>query len=90
MSNETQPAHNGFHLREAIEALGGNLRDWTVMGEGSDPFRMDTPVNHRDGEWLGDTLARLGVTQRLCNQRARAGRPPLPPPRRAAALAFFD
>ena len=65
MSNETQPAHNGFHLREAIEALGGSLKDWTVMGEGSDPFRMDTPVNHRDGEWLGDTLARLGVTQRI-------------------------
>ncbi len=31
-----------------------------------------------------------GSSHRLCNQRARVGRPPLPPPRRAAALAFFD
>jgi hypothetical protein len=55
--------HNGFHLRDAIEALGGQLKDWTVMGDATDPFRMDTPANHRDGRWLRDTMARLGLTQ---------------------------
>ena len=26
-----------------------------------DPFRLDTAANHRDGEWLGQRVADLGL-----------------------------
>ena len=35
------------------------------MSDQSDPFRMDTPANHRDGEWLAPTMARLTITQQI-------------------------
>jgi len=60
-----QLQRNGFHLRDAIQALGGSLKQWTVMGDATDPFRMDTPANHRDGEWLARTMLRLSITQRI-------------------------
>ena len=60
--------HNGHQpngLRAALESLGGSLKSWTVMSDQSDPFRMDTPANHRDGAWLADTMNRLGITQQI-------------------------
>lgn len=51
----------GLGLRAALESLGGTLKSNTVLSEPVDPFRMDTPANHRDGEWLRDTKDRLGV-----------------------------
>jgi hypothetical protein len=54
---------NGSHpLRAALEELGGPLTRWTVMKEESDPFRMDTPANHRDAQWLADRIAALRLT----------------------------
>ena len=34
--------HNGFHLRAALDSLGGSMTQWTVMSDASDPFRMDS------------------------------------------------
>jgi hypothetical protein len=54
---------NGSHpLRAALEELGGSLTRWTVMKEESDPFRMDTPANHRDAQWLAGRIAALRLT----------------------------
>lgn len=39
-------------LREIIKSAGGSLKDWTVMSDNTDPFRIDTPANHRDAQWL--------------------------------------
>ena len=33
----------------------------TVLARQNDPFRFDTPVGHRDGEWLVRTTADLGL-----------------------------
>lgn len=50
-------------LREALEegvALDGwSMNDLTVLGAQNDPFRVDTPAGHRDGEWLAMHLERL-------------------------------
>ena len=56
---------NGFHLRAELESLGGSLKQWTVMSEVSDPFRLDAPANHRDGEWLARTMLRLDITEQI-------------------------
>ena len=37
------------------------MKDLTVMSEQSDPFRLDTPANHKLGKWLADTAATLWV-----------------------------
>ncbi|HSS23987.1 MAG TPA: hypothetical protein VLL82_06205 [Mycobacterium sp.] len=57
--------HNGHEpsrLRAALEAGGGSLKSLTVLAPQNDPFRVDTDAGHRDGAWLADTLARLGIT----------------------------
>jgi hypothetical protein len=41
-------------LRETIQNAGGSLKEWTVMSPIKDPFRVDTPANRRDAEWLAD------------------------------------
>ena len=41
-------------LRAALDELGGNLDDWTVLAPQRDPFRFDIPANHRNGRWLAD------------------------------------
>lgn len=48
-------------LRATIESAGGSLKAWTVLSPQVDPFRLDTPANHRDGQWLADIMNRLGV-----------------------------
>src|SRR5271156_797518 len=49
-------------LRAAIESLGGALKDWTVMAPQRDPFRLDKPAGHRDGQWLADRIAALRLS----------------------------
>jgi hypothetical protein len=56
--------HNGREphaLRRAIEALGRPLNACTILSPQADPFRLDTVANHRDGEWLRDTMQRLNI-----------------------------
>jgi hypothetical protein len=48
-------------LRQALEAAaaenGCSLKALTVLAAQNDPFRLDTPASHRDGEWLADVTA---------------------------------
>jgi hypothetical protein len=46
-------------LEDTIEIHGGRLKDWTVLAEDNDPFRRDTPANHRDARWLLATQAEV-------------------------------
>ena len=48
-------------LREAFTALPGSMDANTVMTARTDPYRMDTPANHRDAAWLAETMGRLGL-----------------------------
>ncbi|MGZ4563079.1 MAG: hypothetical protein ACXVX6_05780, partial [Mycobacterium sp.] len=56
-----QPNGSGA-LRAVLDTYGGSLKDLTVLAPANDPYRVDTPAGHRDGEWLAVTLAELGVT----------------------------
>jgi hypothetical protein len=60
-------------LRSALEAAmaehGCTMSDLTVLDKANDPFRVDTPARHRDGEWLATTAARLGLGGRKIHLR---------------------
>ena len=49
-------------LRAALDACGGDLKDLTVLAERNDPFRVDIPAGHRDGQWLADRIAALKLS----------------------------
>jgi hypothetical protein len=63
-------AINGYGaLRSVIERAreegGYSLGDLTVLSIQVDPYRIDTPAGHRDGEWCAKQLARsFGATRR--------------------------
>ena len=63
----------GYGLRRALEKAaaetGCSLASLTVLDKGNDPFRVDTPARHRDGEWLAATAARLGLGNRKIHLR---------------------
>lgn len=44
-------------LDEAVAANGYSAGDLTVLALQNDPFRVDTPARHRDGEWLAGQIA---------------------------------
>jgi hypothetical protein len=46
-----------------------SLKDLTVLAPQRDPFRVDTPANHRDGEWLVRTARELGLGTRPIHLR---------------------
>jgi hypothetical protein len=56
---------------EAIAANGTKITmiDLTVLAPQNDPFRLDRPSAHRDGEWLAVTAQRLGLGQRKIHLR---------------------
>lgn len=69
-------------LLAAILAAGGSnrrLREFTVLDDKNDPFRLDTPARHRDGQWLAEQAEALGFTDRTIHLRglhyAVLGRP---------------
>jgi hypothetical protein len=45
------------------------LKDLTVLAPQNDPFRVDTPARHRDGEWLAITARELGLGDRVIHLR---------------------
>src|SRR5262249_44766185 len=53
--------HNG--LRAILEAAAARadcaLGDLTVLSPQVDPYRLDTPSSHRDGQWLAEHFHRL-------------------------------
>jgi hypothetical protein len=60
-------------LRAALDAViaehGCSLKDLTVLAAKNDPFRIDTPARHRDGQWLAETAAELGLGSRRIHLR---------------------
>ncbi|MGO9079902.1 MAG: hypothetical protein ACLQDY_12790 [Streptosporangiaceae bacterium] len=60
-------------LRAALDAViaetGCSLKALTVLAPQNDPFRVDTPARHRDGEWLAITAAELGLGERRIHLR---------------------
>jgi hypothetical protein len=53
-------------LEQARLDAGCSLTDLTALTAKVDPYRLDTPANHRDGKWLGRHLTRLlGTTRRI-------------------------
>ena len=52
-------------LETAAEEQEASLNDLTVLSAAVDPYRIDTPANHRDGQWLAEQLVTIyGPTQR--------------------------
>jgi hypothetical protein len=46
--------------------VGCSLSDLTVLSAQVDPYRLDTPSGHRDGQWVAEHLNRLvGGTKRI-------------------------
>jgi hypothetical protein len=46
-------------LELASARAGCSLSDLTVLSTQKDPYRLDTPANHRDGQWVAEQLERL-------------------------------
>jgi hypothetical protein len=67
----TTPNTNGFGaLRTVLESARGKagcgLSDLTVLSAQVDPYRLDTPSGHRDGQWLAKQLNRaIGKKRRI-------------------------
>lgn len=56
-------------LQDTATEQGCGLKDLTVLAAQNDPFRLDTPARHRDGEWLAITAAELGLGDRKIHLR---------------------
>ena len=60
-------------LRSIIEAArdeaDGSLKDYTVLSTRVDPYRLDTPANHRVGKWFADQIDRLKLLHRRLHLR---------------------
>lgn len=56
-------------LLAAASEAGCGMNDMTVLPAQVDPFRIDTPAGHRDGKWLADTAADLGLGDRKIHPR---------------------
>lgn len=56
-------------LETTASETGASLDSLTVLARQNDPFRVDTPARHRDGEWLAVTLADLGLGERRIHLR---------------------
>jgi hypothetical protein len=56
-------------LEETAAAEGVPMKALTVLAAQNDPFRVDTPAGHRDGEWLAITAAELGLGDRRIHLR---------------------
>lgn len=62
-------AREASPLRMALEKSGLPLKDVTVLASQNDPYRLDTPSNHRDGAWLAMQVERLGLQDRTVHLR---------------------
>jgi hypothetical protein len=69
----TADSVSGSPLRSVLDAViaehGCLLKDLTVLAPKNDPFRLDTPARHRDGQWLAETAAELGLGDRKIHLR---------------------
>lgn len=69
----TERPDNAGSLRQVLDlhrqADGLTLDDLTVLSSGRDPFRVDTPANHRDAAWLAEAVADLLPPDRKAHLR---------------------
>lgn len=56
-------------IEAAADAYGCPLKDFTVLADQNDPFRVDTPAHHRDGAWLAHAVEELGLGTRVLHLR---------------------
>jgi hypothetical protein len=67
------PTCDNGRLREHLEAertaRGLTMGDLTVLSSQRDPFRLDTPANHRDARWLSDQVAVMLDTHKTIHLR---------------------
>ena len=56
-------------LEQACTAARCSANDLTVLAVQNDPFRVDTPARHRDGQWLAMQAERLGLGSRKIHLR---------------------
>jgi hypothetical protein len=60
-------------LRRLLEETAAGeqvpMKALTVLAVQNDPFRVDTPAGHRDGEWLAINAERLGLANRKIHLR---------------------
>lgn len=52
-------------LVRAAQDHGVPMKALTVLDTKNDPFRIDTPANHRDGRWLATHVERLGIERAI-------------------------
>jgi hypothetical protein len=59
-------------IDDTIAAANGaklSMKDLTVLSPQVDPFRLDTPANHKLAKWLADTATTLGLGARKIHNR---------------------
>ena len=49
------------------------MKDWTVLSEARDPFRLDTPANHLWGRWLRDAFEQRNLPPPRAARSTTAG-----------------
>jgi hypothetical protein len=49
-------------LDTAVAESGLSMDDYTVLDKKNDPYRVDTPAGHRDGQWFKAQIADLGLS----------------------------
>jgi hypothetical protein len=58
---DTAKSNGHGRLLAALKKAGGSLESLTVLDKKNDPYRVDTPAGHRDGQWLADRIAALNL-----------------------------
>jgi len=59
----SRPRRNGalrLQLESACRAKGCSQSALTVLSTRVDPYRLDTPANHRDATWLAENILAAG------------------------------
>jgi hypothetical protein len=67
-------AHNGHGVLRSVveharEEAGCSLSELTALSAQNDPYRLDTPSGHRDGQWLAKHLDKAIGGQRRIHWR---------------------
>ena len=55
-----------MNLRQIIKSAPGSLDSNTVMSAATDPYRIDTPGNHDNAQWLASAWQQTGIEQIHC------------------------
>ncbi len=64
--------------QSAMADSAASMADYTVLSPQKDPYRLDLPDNHRNGQWFAEVVARLVPGDGTVHLRG----PPLPSRRR--------